>query len=491
MVAVVGGAGLGLANTSREVAGAAAGLGEAALGRGPDRATLNAASGNLVLQSRDEFLVGIGADIELLRTYNSQGGWDGDNADGWRIGYYRRVSGLAGTLNAAGSTVRRIEADGHEAVYAWDGNRYVSHDGAGAHDTLAFDAVTRMWTWTDGDTALKERYAETAANSGQFRLVQVTDTEGHATKIAYDGAGLISSVASWKTGATDADERVALHYDGARRLTQMTTQYKDTAGVARSRVRVRYEYDGAGRLSLVRTDLTPEDGQVSDGNAYTVRYGYDAAGRLASVAQGDGGSLAIAYDAAGRVRQLRDALGRTTTLDYDLAARRTTVTDARGQLTVLSFDAGDRLLDVAGAATGAGTLHRSFGYDADGNLVSSRNPQGEETVFEPTSQGQVSRSTDAAGNVVERSYDAGNRLLAEVRYLVPDADGAAGPGVASGALKTRYLYDTSGGRGRLRFVVDPEGRVTQLDYNGLGQLAVHTRYADALYAATGEPTLVS
>jgi len=71
MVAVVGGAGLGLANTSREVAGAAAGLGEAALGRGPDRATLNAASGNLVLQSRDEFLVGIGADIELLRTYNS------------------------------------------------------------------------------------------------------------------------------------------------------------------------------------------------------------------------------------------------------------------------------------------------------------------------------------------------------------------------------------------------------------------------------------
>src|SRR5688572_16412434 len=119
MVSVVGGAGLGLSNTSRELAGAAAGLGEAALGRGPERVTLNAATGNLVVQSRDEFLAAAGSDIELLRTYNSLGGWDGDNGDGWRLGIYRRVSGLAGTLNAAGSTVRRIEADGHEALYAW------------------------------------------------------------------------------------------------------------------------------------------------------------------------------------------------------------------------------------------------------------------------------------------------------------------------------------------------------------------------------------
>lgn len=493
MVAVVGGAGLGLSNTSRELAGTAAGLGEAALGRGPERVTLNAATGNLVVQSRDEFLVAAGADIELLRTYNSLGGWDGDNGDGWRLGIYRRVSGLAGALNAAGSTVRRIEADGHEAVYAWDGSRYVGRDGAGAHDTLVFDTTTRAWTWTDGDTAGKESYVESAPGSGVYRLVQATDPEGHATRIAYDAAGLVLRVESWKAGAGAADESVALQYEaGSRRLVQVTTHYRDAAGAALSRVRVRYEYDAAGRLAAVHTDLSPEDRQAADGRIYTVRYGYDTAGRVASVVQGDGSALAVEYDDAGRVRRLTDALGRVTTLSYDSVARRTTVTDALGQATVLAFDAADRLVEISGAAIGGASLRQAFAYDADGDLVASRNAAGEETVFEHTASGALSRRTDAAGEVLERRYDAANRPLSETRYAAPDPDGVAGPALPAVPLHTRYLYDTSGGKGRLRFVVDPDGSVTESVYDALGRVATRTRHAAASYPVGGaEPTLAA
>src|SRR5262245_55907404 len=102
MVSVVAGSGLGLANPTRELGTGAElqGLGQAGQGRAGEQVSVNAATGNLVIQQRDEFVAGIGDDLSLLRTYNSQGGWDGDNEDRWRIGMYRRVSGLTGTLNA-------------------------------------------------------------------------------------------------------------------------------------------------------------------------------------------------------------------------------------------------------------------------------------------------------------------------------------------------------------------------------------------------------
>ena len=77
MVAVVTGAGLGLSNTSKELAGQAGELGQSAFGRANERVTVNAATGNLVIQNRDEFLVGIGEDVSVARTYNSLGAWDG------------------------------------------------------------------------------------------------------------------------------------------------------------------------------------------------------------------------------------------------------------------------------------------------------------------------------------------------------------------------------------------------------------------------------
>jgi len=87
MVSVVTGSGAGLVNSSKDVLGGAGELGNAATGRAGERVTVNAATGNLVIQDRDEYLVGVGPDVDLLRTYNSVGGWDGDNGDGWRMGY--------------------------------------------------------------------------------------------------------------------------------------------------------------------------------------------------------------------------------------------------------------------------------------------------------------------------------------------------------------------------------------------------------------------
>src|SRR2546422_1433054 len=180
MVAIVSGAGLGLANGSLNVLGSQGAVGQANQGRAGESVYVNAATGNLVVQNRDEVVIGRGPDLSFLRTYNSQGLLNDDNGDNWRLGVYRKVYNLTGTVNASGSTVIRIAEDGSELIYTYNAalGKYVSGDGSGAFDTLAFDGAAQTWTWTDGNTQVTERYD--AANGGRLTPAQDGDRNGPA-----------------------------------------------------------------------------------------------------------------------------------------------------------------------------------------------------------------------------------------------------------------------------------------------------------------------
>ena len=60
MVAVVVSAGLGLERSSAWVLGSRGQIGSASLGQAGDNVYVNAATGNLVIQNRDEMLIGLG-----------------------------------------------------------------------------------------------------------------------------------------------------------------------------------------------------------------------------------------------------------------------------------------------------------------------------------------------------------------------------------------------------------------------------------------------
>src|SRR6266566_8719830 len=135
MTSIITGSGLGLFNTSANLLGTA---GNPLFGRpGQSNAVyVNSTTGNLVVQGQDEYLSSLGLDTALVRTYNSQGLVDGDNNDGWRIGVYRSLYGLTGTVNTAGSTLTKRFGDGAEILYIYDTtqNLYVATAGDGAHD---------------------------------------------------------------------------------------------------------------------------------------------------------------------------------------------------------------------------------------------------------------------------------------------------------------------------------------------------------------------
>jgi len=149
MVALVGGNSLGLSLTSLATLGQRGYWGQALQGRNGEAAYVNVANGNVILQDRDDQLVGRGVGFASVRTYNSEGDFPPNNPDHWLLGASPRTAKRSGTLNAAGSYVTRSDQDGATSVYAFDAGRglYVSTAGGGAYDTIQYDAASTNLVW--------------------------------------------------------------------------------------------------------------------------------------------------------------------------------------------------------------------------------------------------------------------------------------------------------------------------------------------------------
>ncbi|WP_035225771.1 Ig-like domain repeat protein, partial [Paracidovorax oryzae] len=483
MVANVSANGLGLGTGSLATLGQRGVFGNAAQGRGGEQAYVNLANGNLVLQRRDDFVASQGLGMDVLRTYNSQGLLDDDNADNWSIGIYNQPLRLSGTRNAAGSVLTRTAADGARSDYAFDAAQglYVGTDGAGAYDSLRWDDAAGQYVWTDGDSGAQERYE----GSGDHRLLSRSDAHGNTTRYQYSADGLLSHV-------VDASGETTWYDYAGRNLSQVRVVAKD--GTTTS-TRVHYAYDALNRLSSVTVDLTPGDNDITDGKVYQTTYTYDGdSRRVATVAQSDGTRLAIGYvlvDGDYRVASVQDALGLTTRYAYDTAARTTTVTDPLNVASRYAYDDKGQLLRLQAGITEAkpaGLSQLYYRYDDKGNVTAMTDALGRSIAMQYDAHGNQTLKVDPLGNTVVRTYDDRNQLLTETLRAGDGNNNAATTPVFGGSTSpstppdstTRYIYSAQE-RGQLRFVVSAEGRVTEYRYNSLGQRETTLAYAAAAY----------
>ncbi|MBW8756182.1 MAG: hypothetical protein JF586_01100, partial [Burkholderiales bacterium] len=480
MVAIVSGNGLGVSLSSLSTLGNNAATGAAAQGRNGELAFVDIANGNLILQDHDAAQSALGAiPLDSLRVYNSEGTLDA--TDNWTNGFQMQKLALAsGSLNGANSTITRTDTDGAVATYTYANGVYTTTAGGGGYDTIAYNATTLAFTRVDTATGATEHYD----SSG--KLVSLADAEGNTFTYAYNGAGLVTSV---KDAAGVV--RTYYDYDTSNRLTQIRTV--SAAGVVTSLV--HYVFDTANRLTSVSVDLSPADSSITDGKVYTTTYAYTSATskQLQSVTQSDGSSLTFAYlpnDPTFRLQSVTDNLGNKTSFAYDAVNRKTTVTDANNQSTVYSYDAGGQLLSVA-VPSAAGTATTSYAYNGSGDLTQVVDPSGRTILMTYDANGNQLSQMDAAGNTVTRSFDANKQLATETAWVVPDPDGV-GAGQPGTPMTTRYVYDAASGH-QLRFVLSPEGRVTQYVYNATNQRVATITYPTAAYAvgslgATAVPT---
>lgn len=363
MAAIFTGLGAGLARGSGSVIGAGGVLGSSATGRSGEGLSVNAATGNLVINRQDEFLSGPGLDVAVSRTYNSQAQANDGNGDRWRFGVQRRLQGWTGTANTAGATVNRVGEDGSVITYTYDVARgfYGATDGGGAHDKIV---NVGHWIWTDGDTQTSETYDIGGT------LVSATDASGNGISYTYH---LHNSAWRLSRATTSTGEYQEYVWSGEN-VSQIVTGYLDAAtNQNRTQVRTYYSYDGSNRLTQVTVDLSPEDNSTGDGVTYTVNYEYGANGLISAVRQKDGSRTDIAYDAAGRVATLTETVGdgttRVTSLGYGVNV--SSVTDPSGGVTKLWYDNRKQLIQIMHppASVGGISAVTQFEYDANGNLL--------------------------------------------------------------------------------------------------------------------------
>jgi YD repeat-containing protein len=485
MTAIVAGNGLGLFNTSAAQLNGYGVSGQPRMGNATDNTYVNVVNGNLVVQSLDEYLVSLGLDTAVMRTYNSQGKTDPDTNDNWRISYYRSLVFTYSGQVVTGIT--RTSGDGSVASFAGSNDSFSSHDG-----TLAADTITRVndtWKYTEGETGIVEAYD----TSG--KLLWIEDANHLRTTVTFNASNLITQIQD------HSGQTTSLAYNGSKQLTQITlsclkTSSTSTTQTPQTLIRVRYEYDGL-RLIKVYVDLgDATDALRDDGDSapatktYVTTYSYDGTSlRVSQIDQSDGTQLKITYAQISlddwRVSELADGLGRKTFFSYYLAERRTDAKDALGNITSYLYDAKGRLTQVVMPEVAGVRDSVTYKYDANDNVASVTDGLGRKFQYIYDGKDNLIRSYDPLNDTIWRKYGAGNELLVETRFADVDPDGPtiydssgnATSGAASPILfkATRYVYDANR---NLRFMIGADGRVSEYAYDNKGNRVTAIAYND-------------
>ncbi|MBU6267876.1 MAG: hypothetical protein KGN34_10070, partial [Sphingomonadales bacterium] len=543
MTALFFGLGTGIERNLGYYLGARAQLGDPTLGRAGQKVEVNAANGNLVIQSADEILAGRGPDAAFSRTYNSQGAIAGET-DNWWFNVQRKLEVTAKTPNASGGKLALTDWDGSTVEFSYvagQGRYQLAATSPYSDDYITFDAVSNQFTWVDGTSGARQKF-QYFATPKTARLISVADPDGNTVTYDYDSAAVTGKLSKITTtiGATGVAGQGqgttnvvnVAYWAGTTNVKSFTTTYLDAGGATRSINRTAYDYDATNRLIRATVDLTPENG--ADTQTYVTEYTYKAASgvdakRVATIVekalnQTTGAivtvsSLAITYDAAGRVTQLSEAIdgvtARATGFTYNAAGQVATTTDALGQTTAMTYDAQgrvtrieepaaasggnaritridyDTLLAAANAATGMPAIAASSDirlYDGAANetagLYLTREWRQLDAAYNLAEQGSVAARDPATGAIqatIVRNAYVDNLLVRSASYVSLDSDGP-GAGEPADAQTTRYVYD---GERHLRFVVSGAGRVSEYVYDAPGQLVSTIAYADSLYPVAG------
>jgi RHS repeat-associated protein len=283
---------------------------------------------------------------------------------------------IGNTYDSLNRLIQTTDSAGPVASYGYDpaGNRISVTDGNGNTTASAYDAVNRVVSTTDPLGKVTTTAYDFVGN-----VVQSIDRNGHATTYTYD-----------------ADNR---------RITST-----DALGGVTS-----YQYDPVGNRT-----------RVTDANGHATQYQYDAINRQTGETYANGTVLTLQYDAVGNITRRTDQIGQVTTYvyddlydltsrsypslvndsyTYDLAQRM--LTAQRGSWPdAFVYDGADRTLQ----ATQNGRVV-TYSYNIPGRTRTVTYPGGRTIVEHTDARTRIASIDDAAPNLVQYTYDPGNRIL--------------------------------------------------------------------------------
>ncbi|MGQ4389579.1 DUF6531 domain-containing protein [Streptomyces sp. SAS_270] len=364
-----------------------------------------------------------------------------------------------------GQLLRRTTSDG--AVEGWsydgEGNCISRTDQLGQTSSSTYTHFDLLAARTGPDGARFEFSYDTS-----LRLIQVTNPLGMTWRYDYDTVGRLAS-------ETDFDGRVLTYaHDAAGRLISRTDALGQT---------ITFEYDALGQVVRKEshgtvttwaydllgnlTHATGPDSSLtlerdSSGrllaetvNGRTLSYAYDVAGQLVGRTTPSGAQSTWAYDEVGQPTRLT-ASGRVIDFEHDPAGREVTRRVGAGTTVAQAFDEVGRLSSQSVTGTdGQSVLHRSFIYQADGNLM------GIDSSF----HGGRHFDLDAAGRIT---------AVHALNWTETYAYDAAGNQTQSDWPRTHPGHEATGSRAYVGTRITQAGRV-RYEHDGLGRIVLRQK----------------
>jgi RHS repeat-associated protein len=409
---------------------------------------VSCATGNLYEAQPDFSIGGRGVGLALTRTYNSQAGASGEHGAfgyGWTASFGEHIvhgahcEGLIciGALTVHQDDGSTVEFLGNSSPYSaptWTQDTLTGSEGSGYTLTLA--------------NQTKYHFAG-AGPGASGRLETVTDRNGNATSLTYDGSGRLEAV-------TDpAGRSITLTYNGEGLIEQA----KDPMGHV-----VKYAYEG-GNLATVT-----EPGETEP----RWQFKYDGAHQLTELIDGRGGRTINGYNEAHQVVSQTDPLKHLLTFAY--RAFETIITNhATGSVTDERFrsDAEPTVI-TRGFGTSSATSE-SLSYDDSSRVLSTTDGNEHKTEYGYDAAGNRIKIVDADGNETKWTYNETHDVLTTTtptgetttvkRDSKGNAESVSRPAPGSTTQTTNYKYDT---HGALTSIEDPLKRIWKYEYNAQG-----------------------
>jgi RHS repeat-associated protein len=382
------------------------------------------------------------------------------------------------TYDSNGNQLTRTESDTVTGVsrtwtYTYDGyGRVLTEDGP---RTDVSDITT--YAWYSCTTGYQCGQLHTITNplghvttydsyNAHGQPIQITDTNGLVTSLAYDlrqritdrcvggtlpgcAGGELTHMDYWPTGllkkVTNPDGSfIEYFYDAAHRLTEIRdgalNRVVYTLDAMGNRT-AENTYDPSNALRRTHSRIYNtlnrlwKDVNAAGTAAVTTTFGYDNNGNQTSTAAPLGRSNSSLYDELNRLKQITDPASGITQFGYDANDNLTSVTDPR-------------------------SLTTSYSYNGLGDLLTQTSPDTGVTTNTYDSGGNLDTSTDSRGVVTDYEYDAANRVISTSFTLGGVTDQTITYGYDAGTNQNGLLTSASDAEHDLAWIYDTQGRVT-------------------------------
>ena len=288
-------------------------------------------------------------------------------------------------------------------------------------------------------------------------LLTTTDPEGKKTTNTYS---TINSDAGYLTQVEgDFGNQTRYTYDSKGRVTAVK-EY-DNGTFVRTATTYAYDYDMDGYFMRVR---------ATDAMSNSVSTYYDRLGRKVKVAYPDNTYGRWSYDLAGNVETLRSRSGYEVDYSYDDLYRLTGASYPDGTTNSVQYlkwnsdGSGGNDADKVVKTDGTGTTKTIEYYDKAGRLVKTSVSNGASEIptayYEYDAIGNCTQVKDNAGRVSEAEYDA----LGQTTKTIIDPD--------TENIQTLYTYDLLGNK---LSVKDGAGYTTSYEYDDNSRLSTVTQ----------------